>query len=374
MYLTFLTTTAPKQLTWEDILNDPYLTVENSAMRPKKKVTKEISTEYAAQLWEKRKKAYEISTPWIKHVMEVYKLPDDEDTALHYSHFKIPKKSNPHKLRQIDAPDEQLSNIQGAYKDFIENTLQVLTHKAAHAYVKERSTVTAMQTHQRNNSKWYLQIDLKDFFNSINETWLKKMMLEIFPFKFIDEEDLNRIIKVSMLNGTLPQGSRLSPTLTNIAMVPIDYDITETLHNYKGHHYVYTRYADDITISCKEKFNEKEIINIIKSIFKKWETPFRINNEKTRFGSIAGRNYHLGIIVNKDNKLSVGHEKNQKFRAQIFNFCTVGNEWEIADVQKMLGLISYYKAIEPDFVEKVLRKYGEKFNMDIEKTAKELIK
>ena len=108
--------------------------------------------------------------------------------------------------------------------------------------------------------------------------------------------------------------------------------------------------------------------------FRKWEVPFKINNEKTRFGSTAGRNYHLGIIVNKDNQLSIGHEKNQKFRAQIFNFCTVGEEWNIHDIQKMLGLISYYRAIEPAFVEKVLEKYGTKFNMDIEKRAKELIR
>ena len=368
MYLTFLTKQAPQQITWDDILNDPYLTLDNIPKLPKKKLTKEISEEYAEKLWQKRER---YNTAYIANINS---MMEGIDTSEHYRHFTIPKKSNPNKRRQIDAPDTTLGNIQTTYKTVIEDVLQVLPHKAAHAYVKERSTVTAMQTHQKNNSKWYLQMDLKDFFNSIDGVWLKKMMLEVYPFKFIPEKDLDSIIKASLLNGTLPQGSHLSPTLTNIAMVPIDHAINEKLTNYKGHHYVYTRYADDITISCKEKFDPDEIIREIKYIFREWAVPFRINNQKTRFGSIAGRNYHLGIIVNKDNQLSVGHEKNQKFRAQIFNFCTVGHEWEIHDVQKMLGLISYYRAIEPNFVEKVLTKYGEKFGIDIEATAKELIK
>ena len=365
MYLTFLINSAKRQLTWEDILKNPFLTAETAAVT-RKKITKEIPLDYANKLAAQR--ISRITIPWA-----TVKLPDDFDTSEHYRHFQIPKKSNPHKMRQIDAPDELLSITQTTYKTIIEDMLQVLPHKAAHAYVKNRSTITAMETHQKNQSNWYLQIDLKDFFNSITGTWLKYMLLRVFPFPYIGDENLDDLIRAALLNGTLPQGSHLSPLLTNLAMVPIDHELTEKLNNYKGHHYVYTRYADDITISCKEKFDPEEIMQIIRGIFRKWNVPFRVNNEKTRFGSKAGRNYHLGIIVNKDNQLSVGHEKNQKFRAMIFNFCTIGDEWEKHDVQKMLGLISYYKAIEPDFVNKVIRKYNEKFNIDIMSKAKAML-
>lgn len=364
MYLTFYINSAKRQLTWEDILKNPYITAETAKIT-KKKITKEIPEEYAERLWLKRKPEYNIAKAWLE-----CNIPDDFDTSEHYRHFQIPKKSNPHKMRQIDAPDEFLGNLQTRYKEFIEDILQVLPHKAAHAYVKQRSTVTAMEIHQKNESNWYLQIDLKDFFNSITGEWLREMLLQVFPFKYLDENILNDIIKASLLNGTLPQGSHLSPLLTNLAMIPIDHELTEALHNYKRHHYVYTRYADDITISCKEKFNPEEVMRVIKDIFRKWNVPFRVNNEKTRFGSKAGRNYHLGLIINKDNQISVGHEKNNKFRAMIFNFCTVGDEWELQDIQKMLGLISYYKAIEPDFVEKVLNKYNTKFGIDILSKAK----
>lgn len=362
MYLTIYTKKAPHQITFEELLTNPYISPKDFETNEKKKVTIPISEEYAARLWEKTRKTE--CPPYIETI-----LNQDFKTEEHYSHFRIPKKSNPNKMRKIDAPDDELGNIQSVYKNYMEQYLNVLPHKAAHAYVAKRSTITACETHQRNNSKWYLQIDLKDFFNSINGEWLKRMMLEVYPFAFIDESILDAIIKSALLNNELPQGSHLSPTLTNIVMTPIDHEITETLHNYNRHHFVYTRYADDITISCKEKFNAREILNVIKEIFKKWEVPFRINNEKTRFGSNAGRNYHLGLIINKDNQISVGHEKNNKFKAMIFNYCTVGDMWEIKDVQKMLGLISYYKSIEPDFVEKTLNKYNNKFNINIMRKA-----
>lgn len=371
MFITFLVNPKAQQITWDDIMNNPYISFTEVPNRPKKKITQIVPYDYASSLWEKRKPNENIFDTYFAGNKDII---DGMITEDHYTHFQIPKKSNPHKMRQIDAPDDMLSTIQVMYKDILEKHLLVQAHKAAHAYVEKRSTVTAIQEHQKNNSKWFLQIDLKDFFNSIDGMWLKTMLNNVYPMPFIPEEEMDRLIKISLLKGVLPQGSHLSPLLTNLAMVPIDYSLTEKLHNYNKHHFVYTRYADDITISCKEKFDVNEILDIIKEVFNDWEVPFRINDEKTRFGSSAGRNYHLGLIINKDNQISVGHEKNQKFRAKIFNFCTTGEEWDKHDIQKMLGIISYYKSIEPDFVNKVLNKYGEKFNIDILQKAKNLIK
>lgn len=364
MYLTFFTKSTTKQITFEDLLKDPYMTLDAVKNGDQKKVTVECTEEYGRKLYDRRHDY---------HTLMINEEATKIDTSEHYRHFEIPKK-NSNKTRPIDAPDETVSMYQNVYKAYIEETLKVLPHKAAHAYVAERSTITAMQMHQRNESKWFLQLDLKNFFNSINEEFLRKRLLEVYPFKFIPKENLDAIINISLLNGTLPQGSHLSPTLTNLIMVPIDHAITKILHNYKKHHYVYTRYADDITISCKQKFDWREIKGIVESVFRTWEVPFRINEEKTRFGSSAGRNYHVGLILNKDNQISVGHKKNNKFKAMIFNFCTTGDEWEIQDVYKMLGLISYYKAVEPDFVNRVLDKYSTRFNFDVLEKAKNLVK
>lgn len=368
MYLTILTKPQHKQYTFEDLLKDPYASLEAVPTMPQKKVTVEISEEYGRELYNKRYRGlYLPNMEWTDSIV----------TEEHYTHYEIPKKSGNGK-RPIDAPSDILKSAQEVYKNFIATNLNVLNHKAAHAYTVNRSVATNAEVHKNNNSKWFLKLDLSNFFNSINGEWLKKMLLQVYPFKFIPEEELNRIVRLSLLNGVLPQGSKLSPTLTNIIMVPIDHEITETLHNYNKHHYVYTRYADDISISCKEKFDPNEIYKVVEDIFNKWEVPFSMNKSKTRFTSANGANYHCGININynkeKDTtQLSLGHEKNNKFRAMINSFCLSGDEWDIKDIQKMLGLISYFKSIEKPFVVNTLSKYNKKYNIDIMKKAKALI-
>lgn len=368
MYLTFLTTPQHKQITFEDLLKNPYITLDDIPNIPQKKVTVEITEEYGRELYNKR---------YTGLCLPDMSWTDSLKTEEHYQHYKIPKK-NGKGYRPIDAPSDVLKSAQEIYKNFIETTLKVLNHKAAHAYTEKRSVSTNAETHKRNNSKWFLKMDLSNFFNSINEEWLRKMLLEVYPFKFIPEKELNRIIHLALLNGVLPQGSKLSPTLTNLIMVPIDHAITEKLHNYNKHHYVYTRYADDISISCKEKFDPKEIIDIVQNIFNMWEVPFSINNDKTRFTSANGANYHCGINItyNKEKdttQLSAGHEKNNKFRAMINSFCLSGEEWDIKDIQKMLGIMSYLKSFEKPFVVNTITKYNKKYNINIMAKAKALI-
>lgn len=378
MYLTILKEKRAPIPTLDDIMFNPYMTLAEIRKGDiTKKVTIEITEEYGKRLFEKnmQEKLIQNRTRLIEEsILHLANLIPVEEIPKHYRHYKIPKKSNPNKKRDIDEPDESLKNLQAFIIGYIRENLAVKTHKAASAYELNQSIATTMEKHQKNNSNWYLQIDLKDFFPSITEEMLRQQLLKVYPFPFINKEVFETIIQYALLNGRTPQGSRLSPMLSNFVMVEFDYKLTEKLHNYNKHHYVYTRYADDITISCKEKFDKNEILNIITETFKECNLNLTINNDKTRFGSKAGRNYHLGLIINKDNQISVGHEKNAKFRAMLFNFCSVGDLWSVRDVQRMLGTISYYKTIEPDYVEKQIKKYNNKFGIDIESKAKSYIR
>lgn len=368
MYLTFFTNLKEQQISFDWILNNPFATDFNKHPTSKK-ITIEISEEYGKRLYDKK---------GLHNILNTtsnlpFTIPYEQVNGC-YRHARIPKKSDPTKFRQLDIPSEPLKIIQSFYKTMIENTLQVQPHNAAYAYVKERGIVQANEQHQKNESKWFLQIDLKDFFPSINEYFLRNMLLQVYPFKFIPEQHFENIIHYALYNNAIPQGSPLSPTLTNILMVPIDHMIKTTLHNYKKKHYVYTRYADDIKISCKYDFDKNEIINVITDIFKSFHAPLKINHSKTRYGSIAGKNYYLGVILNKDNKISPGWRNNQKFRAMLHNFALNYSEWTIQDINHMLGIIAYYKSIEPEYVKDTLYKYNKKYNINILEKAKELIR
>ena len=301
-----------------------------------------------------------------------------EEIPEHYYQWKMSKRSNPRKKRIINAPDDILKNYQYLWKSFLENVLQLQAHNAAHGYVKTRGIATLMKTHQKAKTHWNLELDFKDFFPSHNKKYLKEMLLKIYPFKFLEEELLNLLIEYATLNDELPQGTPLSPILSNIAMVPIDYEFTNLLNTFNKKHFIYTRYSDNIYISCKLKFNPQKVIRELNNILKKHNSPLKIHPNKIKFGSHAGRNFHLGIMLNKDNNLTIGHKKNQKFRAMLYQFIqdNVVNEnyWEKVEIQKMLGLISYYKSIEKNYIYSTIEKYNKKFHTDILRVAKELLK
>lgn len=288
----------------------------------------------------------------------------------HYQSFKIPKKSGG--LRQIDAPDENLKLILGHWKTYFEDTLKILPHDAAHAYVRTRSTITMMKKHQINESKWFLKLDFHSFFPSHNLDYVMKTFENIYPLCFLLEDpvykkDLRDGLEYAFLNGVLPQGTPLSPTLTNILMMGIDYDIQHLCWNEHSK-MIYTRYADDIVISSPYKFEYKKLQEKIIKVIKIHKAPFTLSKEKTRFGSSAGRNWNMGLMLNKDNRLTIGHKQNQIFRAMLNNIMQDYKRnifWSAEDRAELGGKIAYYKAVDPDYTNAVIQRYEKKFNVKL---------
>lgn len=302
-------------------------------------------------------------------------LPTDTS----YKSFKIPKRSDPRKFRQIDEPNQELKTYLRNVKEMIENQMMFIPHDCAHAYVKNRNVVTAMKQHQNNQSRWFLKLDLRDFFPSHDKQFIFQQMRKVYPFGVLlkhPNNGLSEAIDKALYKGGLPQGTPLSPLLSNITMVPIDHAIHQNLKASRNH-YVYTRYADDMIISCKVKFNPDVIITMIQNVLNANNAPFRINNEKTRFGSSNGRNWNLGIMYNKDLELTAGHKNNQKLRAAVFQFymdnSTPGKHWGIMETQKLIGLIAWYQSIQPERTDAIIAKYENKFNRSFKSLAAEIL-
>jgi hypothetical protein len=152
-------------------------------------------------------------------------------------------------------------------------------------------------------------------------------------------------------------------------MVPYDYELQHSLFNK---HLTYTRYADDLLISGKYDFDYHDVVEEAARII----APFQLKHEKTRYGSSAGRNWNLGLMLNKDNNITIGRKKKERIRATIFNFLndfTSGRPWDILDVQVMLGQLSYIRSIEPDFVTEVIDKYNQKLNCNFNVCADSIL-
>lgn len=294
-----------------------------------------------------------------------------------YRTFHIPKKSGG--LRKIDAPEPELMDALRRLKTIFEEDFKALYHTSAFAYVKHRSTVDAVKRHQANESKWFGKYDLSNFFGSTTIDFAIKMLGMVFPFSevvksTVGERELRKAIELAFLDGGLPQGTPISPLITNIMMIPVDYKLANGFRDFNHQRFVYTRYADDFLVSSKYTFSFREVEKFIVDTLKSFGAPFTIKSEKTRYGSSAGSNWNLGVMLNKDNEITVGHKKKLQFQAMLASYIMDkknGKDWDKSDVQTMEGYRNYYRMIEGDTIDKMVAHIGEKFGVDVVQLIKD---
>lgn len=303
-------------------------------------------------------------------------LRQQERSSL-YETFHIPKKSGG--LRRIDAPKPELMDALRRLKTIFEEDFHALYHTSAFAYIKKRCTVDAVKRHQQNNSKWFGKLDLHDFFGSTTPEFVMSMFSMVYPFSEVvkleeGRNELRTALELAFLNGGLPQGTPISPLITNVMMIPVDYKLANSLREYEKQKFVYTRYADDFIISSKYDFDVHKVEELVVSTLNSFNAPFSINASKTRYGSSAGRNWNLGVMLNKDNEITVGHKKKKQLQSMMYNYITDkrnGIEWSREDIQTMQGLHSYYRMVEESVIDAIIKHINEKMGVDVLRLIKE---
>lgn len=147
--------------------------------------------------------------------------------------------------------------------------------------------------------EWTVEIDLAKFFDKVNHDKLMGTLM-----KSIEDKRVLKLIRSYLSAGIMeggvacaraegtPQGSPLSPLLSNIILDKLDKELRE-----RGHRFV--RYADDCTIYVKSEKSAKRVAeSIIKYIEE--ELKLQVNKEKTRIGGGDGSNL-LGHSFKKTN-------------------------------------------------------------------------
>lgn len=273
-----------------------------------------------------------------------------QDRASLYKTFHIPKSSG-HGFRRIDAPNDELMGALRTLKNILERDFHGLYHTSAFAYIKHRCTIDAVKRHQANESKWFGKFDLSNFFGNTTMEFVMNQLSVIFPFSEVikvpaGKANLEKALELAFLNGGLPQGTPISPTITNIMMIPVDFMLANGFRNFNGKPFVYTRYADDFLVSCKYDFACADVQRFIVDTLKSFNAPFTLNPEKTRYGSSAGRNWNLGVMLNKDNQITIGAKRKRQFQAMLSNYVLDkqnGAQWALEDIQVLDGYRNYYK-------------------------------
>lgn len=288
-----------------------------------------------------------------------------------YDSFKIPKKSGG--LRSINAPKPELMDALRKLKIIFEEQFHALYHTSAFAYIRGRCTIDAIKRHQSNESKWFAKLDLHDFFGSTTLDFVMQMFSMIYPFSELmiypaGKEALQNALELAFLNGGLPQGTPISPLITNIMMIPIDYKLTNGFREFDRQRFIYTRYADDFIISSRYDFDIRKMEKFVKDTLTEFNAPFSLNSKKTRYGSSAGSNWNLGVMLNKDNEITIGHKKKRHFKSMLHNYIVDrknGVQWDKEDLYAMQGLYSYYAMVEKNTIDAIINHINEKMAVNV---------
>lgn len=283
---------------------------------------------------------------------------NDQDMGAYYDHFRIPKRSGG--TRPIDAPNAHLKAIMEEMLHWF-NTQPIYPHANAFAYVVGKTHADAAQKHAKTGHKNYLKLDLHNFFGSCNHDFLIKYLKMDPFFAQFDEIKLGQFIHFCTLNNGLPQGTPLSPWLTNIIMRPFDHDITTFC---RKHNVTYTRYADDMNFSFNGgRQMADQICKAVTDLL--IHTPLELNLEKTKLTTLAGQTHILGLTISNDSKVTVNNKRKEICRATIWDILNNPEKWSGAEASQFLGQLNYFMQIENEYFSNLIQRYTEKTGKDV---------
>jgi len=170
-------------------------------------------------------------------IWTLYRAPDD----VRYRHFEIPKRSGG--MRPIHAPVGLVRSLQERFHGELKQLYRA--HPNAHGFIDGRSVASNASDHA--GRRWVLNIDLEDFFPTINFGRIRGLLLRT-PFELGQPAAAVCAQIVTYRNG-LPQGAPTSPVLSNFIAATLDRRL---LRLAREHKVVYSRYADDITFSTDQ--------------------------------------------------------------------------------------------------------------------------
>lgn len=264
---------------------------------------------------------------------------------LRYKVFEIPKRSGG--MREVAQPAREVKAIQRWIIKELMHSLPI--HDAATAYRVGGSIRNNAEYHV--NSRFMLKLDFSNFFPSILGSDIVEH-LNRYCVNEIDPKAMQLVAHVCcwVRERTPPLrlciGAPVSPMLSNSIM--FDFDTRLALVAAEDD-VLYTRYADDITLSCRDRGKVDRYVGVVKNILAEVSYPrLVINKSKTVYASRASKRVVTGLVITPESKVSIGRDRKRLIRAMYHRSLT--QELSHEEIQRLNGLISFAESVEPGFL------------------------
>jgi RNA-directed DNA polymerase len=267
-----------------------------------------------------------------------------------YSEFEIPKRYGG--TRKIFAPAPELKLVQRRLADLLQNCVAEINEangfedKISHGFKRGRSIITNAKGHR--NRKFVFNVDLTDFFGSINFGRVRGFFIKDKNFS-LQPNVATVLAQIACHNNVLPQGSPCSPVISNLIGHVLDIHLVKLSSNYGC---TYSRYADDLTFSTNKPNFPTSIAKQTSEDDNDWvpgieltrlikRCGFDMNPLKTRMQYHDSRQEVTGLIVNK--KVNIRTEYRRTVRAMVHHLFTKGAFEFVHKVMDAKGAVTVNK-------------------------------
>lgn len=203
--------------------------------------------------------------------------------------------------RIISQPADGLKIVQQKLATLLSASYR--SRDCVHGFVNGRSIATNAAVHA--NRRWVLNVDLVDFFPSINFGRVRGRLMAR-PYA-LPEKVATVVAQLCCRDNELPQGAPTSPVLSNIVCSGMDAGLQRLASR---HGCTYTRYADDLTFSTDSQVFPSELARRVGAAGSS-AVPggaleaalvlegFRIHSDKVRLQRFDTRQVVTGLVVNE---------------------------------------------------------------------------
>lgn len=241
--------------------------------------------------------------------------------------------------RLVQQSIHQVLNV-GYEKIFSENSYGFRPNKNAHQALKQASSYVA------GGKTFVIDLDLENFFDEVHHHRLMWLLGTRIGDKRVLQL-IHRYLKVGMMQGGLveqrikgtPQGSPLSPLLSNIVLDELDKELER-----RGHYYV--RYADDVKIFVGSSKRAEEVkASITAHITQKLK--LKINESKSRICKGYKLNF-LGHSILSKGEIGLSKESEGRLKSKIREVTKRSRGISLEEMLKQLrpklqGWLNYFR-------------------------------
>lgn len=251
--------------------------------------------------------------------------------------------------RKLGIPTVIDRMIQQAIHQVINRIYNPTFSQTSYGFRAGRSTKNALLqvSHYLKLGKTYVvDIDMAKFFDEVNHARLLNQLRNRIKDKGLLRL-IHQYLKAGILKGGLmtqrikgtPQGSPLSPLLSNIVLDELDKELSK-----RGHHYV--RYADDLLILVGSQ-RAAERVQLSVTTYIETVLKLKVNKTKSRICKPLGLNY-LGHRFMKSGQILLSEESEKRLKGKLRKLTQRNRGRSLEQVIKELnallrGWLNYFK-------------------------------